>query len=386
MPRANAPRTDRPADPATPARAGRSGGGDAAARPFLEVQIHAADIRKGVRYVFLTRKQVVRIAASVVGFVIFVLLGLLLAPAVVGQLTAASQYRTETAARAALGVTLRQRIETLGELNDRSGTMHREMAKIYLAYGFSLDEADIGQGGYPAPPATLDENLRTALARSPHREDVGRGGELETALREQMAVLDTFLDEVQSFEASDSDRARITPSISPLRSETFVLTSPFGNRRSPFTNELDCPAGIDRAAPVGTPISAPADGAVAFAGRYPLKQSVGWWRYGNLVAINHGDRFTTLYGHCDEVRVQTGQRVNQGDVIATVGNTGWSTNPHLHYEVRRFDGDGAETPVDPRIYILDHRWRDEELLLVRARSAPDARNYEPLPRRIRRTR
>ena len=118
---------------------------------------------------------------------------------------------------------------------------------------------------------------------------------------------------------------------------------------------------------------------MVFAGRYPLRKSVGWWRYGNLVVLSHDDEFRTLYGHCDEVLVKAGQRVEQGEKIATVGNTGWSTSPHLHYEVRRRNAARDFAPVDPRIYILDRRWRDEERLLVRARSAPGQSNYEPLP-------
>jgi murein DD-endopeptidase MepM/ murein hydrolase activator NlpD len=149
-------------------------------------------------------------------------------------------------------------------------------------------------------------------------------------------------------------------------------------RRNPFTKAADFHAGLDLAAPPGTPVHATAAGVVVFAGRYDLRQSVGWWRYGNLVMVRHGDRFVSLYGHCQDVQVRVGQRVEQGQTIATVGNTGWSTSPHLHYEVRRRDA-AEYRPIDPRIYILDHRWRDEERLLVRARSAPDPGDYEPLP-------
>ncbi|MEM7051152.1 MAG: M23 family metallopeptidase [Acidobacteriota bacterium] len=174
----------------------------------------------------------------------------------------------------------------------------------------------------------------------------------------------------------------MTPSVIPLRGANFLLTSPFGNRRSPFTKALDFHAGIDLAAPIGMEIHAPAEGVVAFAGRYPRRQSVGWWRYGNLVVLRHGDRFITLFGHCDEVTVRRGQRVRQGDVIGTVGDTGWSTSPHLHYEVRRRTEGKGFVPVDPRIYILDYRWSDEEQTLVRARATPSLDDFEPLPRLI----
>jgi murein DD-endopeptidase MepM/ murein hydrolase activator NlpD len=211
---------------------------------------------------------------------------------------------------------------------------------------------------------------------------IRQAGALEARINEQLRVLETFVGEVQSFEAAHGDQVRTTPSTSPLRSDSFVLTSPFGNRRSPFTKKTDFHTGVDLAAPVGTPVYAPADGVVVFAGRYPLKQSVAWWRYGKLVALRHGSRFITLFGHCDEIRVRSGRKVKQGDEIATVGNTGWSTSPHLHYEVRHRGEEGGFDPIDPRIYILDHQWRDQEQLLVRARVAPDRRNYEPLPRII----
>ena len=118
---------------------------------------------------------------------------------------------------------------------------------------------------------------------------------------------------------------------------------------------------------------------VVFAGQVPVSRSLIWWRLGKLVIVRNGEKFVTLFGHCEELRVRAGQRVRQGDVLGTVGNTGWSTSPHVHYEVRRRTGDGPWVPVDPLIYILDHRWPNEERLLARARSAPELQGYEPLP-------
>jgi murein DD-endopeptidase MepM/ murein hydrolase activator NlpD len=248
------------------------------------------------------------------------------------------------------------------------------MSRIYLTYGLD-SSTSIGQGGYPF--------AETAAIDSIYAGAVQRARSVDARLREELAVLETFVGELESFEQAHRDQVRTTPSVSPLRETEFVLTSPFGSRRSPFTKKVDNHPGLDLAATVGTPIHAPASGTVVFAGRYPIRQSVAWWRYGNLVAIRHGDRFITLFGHCDEIRVRSGQDVEQGEVIATVGNTGWSTSPHLHYEVRRkLETDGRFVPVDPRVYILDYRWRNEERLLVRARWAPDLSKFEPLPRLI----
>lgn len=341
--------------------------------PLFEIQYHPSDIRKGVRYYFLTRRHVSWGLGIVAAYLLLMAFALAVTPGVLADRVAAWRYRSLVPQRAPLGERLQSLVAELESLETESDDARLEMAKIYLAYGFSADHS-VGQGGYPFEPRAVPESIYAASIR--------RGNELEARAREQLAVLQVFLDEVQAFENAYHDQVRTTPSISPLRGDDFVLTSPFGNRRSPFTKELDFHNGIDLAAAVGTPIHAPADGRVIFAGRVAERTNISWWRYGNLVAINHGDRFITLFAHCDEVHVRKGDAVRQNDLIATVGNTGWSTSPHLHYEVRRIGDDGQDVPKDPRIYILDHRWRDEEQVLIRARTAPDMREYEPLPQVI----
>ncbi len=339
-------------------------------RPFLEVQYHPADIRRKVRYLFLSRRQARALAFLGTGYLLFLLFSLLLLPKVIHDLGVHRFYESEVTARQTLGAELGQRVSRLEELEETSKQVSLTMAKIYLAYGFAEREL-AGQGGYPFVPSEVPTTIYGSI--------IQRGNGLETRVREQLAVLGVFLEEVQTFERLNRSLVQTTPSILPLRREDdFVLTSPFGNRRNPFTKGIQNHAGIDLAAPQGTKIHVTADGVVVYAGWYSLKDSAAWWRYGNLVAIAHGNQFITLYGHCDQIQVTRGQRVRQGEVIATVGNTGWSTSPHLHYEVRRASG-GEFLPVDPRIYILDHRWRDEEGMLVRARSAPENRDFEPLP-------
>lgn len=348
----------------------RSGGGGGA-RSRIEIQIHPSDIRKKVRYVFLEPRHIVIFGLVLFGYLAFLGFGVIKAPEVIGSLLSHQSYQQMLGERERQGERMEALIGRLQGLGARGEDLRLKLSKIFLAYGLSTEES-IGQGGFPfeATPVPMD---------SIYRETIQSGNELLARLNEQDRVLAAFLDEVDDFEEAHVEQARTTPSLSPLKGETFVLTSPYGERQSPFTKQKDFHAGIDLAAPVGTAVHAPADGLVSFADRYPLRRSVAWWRYGNLVVLRHGDRFVTLYGHLEDIHVRRNQRVSQGDLIGTVGNTGWSTSPHLHYEVRRKE-EAEFRPVDPRIYILDHKWGDEELLLVRARSAPDLRNFEPLPR------
>jgi murein DD-endopeptidase MepM/ murein hydrolase activator NlpD len=126
-----------------------------------------------------------------------------------------------------------------------------------------------------------------------------------------------------------------TPSVWPVRG---WVTSPFGNRTSPFSGILKFHEGMDIAAQTGTPVVAPADGVVIKAGF-----STG---YGNMVEISHGYGLKTVFGHNSRLNVKAGQRVKRGDVISYVGDTGSSTGPHLHYEVR-VNG----LPVNPVKYM-----------------------------------
>lgn len=120
--------------------------------------------------------------------------------------------------------------------------------------------------------------------------------------------------------------------IKPI-SSGYTITSRFGTRSSGMHK------GLDVAAPSGTAIHAAAAGTVA---------SAGWDNtgYGNFVLITHTNGVQTLYGHCSALYVSAGQYVEQGQTIAAVGSTGWSTGPHLHLEIR-VNG----TRVNPQYYL-----------------------------------
>ncbi len=111
---------------------------------------------------------------------------------------------------------------------------------------------------------------------------------------------------------------------SPL--EFSRMTSGFGGRTHPISRLFKMHKGVDYAAPTGTPVRTVGDGVVDFAG---VQRG-----YGNVIEIKHRDGKSTVFAHLNSMKVQKGQKVEQGDVIGAVGTTGYSTGPHLHFEFR----------------------------------------------------
>ena len=103
------------------------------------------------------------------------------------------------------------------------------------------------------------------------------------------------------------------------------LTSPFGYRSDPFTGARSFHSGVDLAAPTGTSVKATLDGRIAETGFNRI--------YGNYVIITHDRGYQSLYGHLSAIYVKRGQYVTQGAVVGAVGNTGYSTGPHLHLSI-----------------------------------------------------
>jgi len=125
------------------------------------------------------------------------------------------------------------------------------------------------------------------------------------------------------------------PSIWPVRGQ---ITGGFGQRMDPLNGEGAFHSGVDISAPRGSEIEAAADGVVAWAGRVA--------GYGNEVLVDHGDGITTKYCHLSQIFVAVGQDIKQGEPIGTVGTTGKTTGPHLHYEVLV-----NQTPVNPTKFL-----------------------------------
>ena len=157
--------------------------------------------------------------------------------------------------------------------------------------------------------------------------------QLSTASTNQQAGFQSLLKDLED----QQNLLASTPAIRPVRGWT---TSKFGYRISPFTGRREFHKGYDIATKKGSPILATADGVVTFIGRKGL--------LGNTIIINHGHGLVTRYAHCDKFLKKRGEKVKRWEQIATVGNSGRSTGPHVHYQV---DLNGV--PVNPEKYMLD---------------------------------
>jgi murein DD-endopeptidase MepM/ murein hydrolase activator NlpD len=214
--------------------------------------------------------------------------------------------------------------QNVGKLQSRVVSLQRTVEKLGVMAGLdpAPDTAQAGIGGAVSSESTAPSLDPGFAVRSMDRnvEDLAQRSEkLESFYRDQKILLAS------------------TPSIWPVRG---YLSSKFGNRIDPFTNQPDFHSGIDISTPIGTRIVAPADGVVVACAEKGA--------YGNSIIIDHGHGMVTRYGHLANYAVRPGQRVKRGDPIAYVGSTGRSQAPHLHYEV--WVRDQAQNPIH---FILD---------------------------------
>ena len=133
-------------------------------------------------------------------------------------------------------------------------------------------------------------------------------------------------DEVDVYSNRAGDMASCIPSIYPVNPRTVSITSPFGARFHPVRKTIIFHEGIDLAGPAGQAVYATGDGVVE-------STLINFSGYGNVIVIDHGFGYKTRYAHLKEIKVTAGQVVIRGDRIGTLGNSGLSTGPHLHYEV-----------------------------------------------------
>ena len=168
---------------------------------------------------------------------------------------------------------------------------------------------------------------------------MGGPGTTNPSFGDQSAWISSRLNRLEDQFSRRSALIAATPTVWPVHG---APTSGFGLRADPFTGQPAFHEGVDISTSRSEPVLATADGVVLRS---------GWaGEYGKAIAIAHGDRYTTLYGHLEATLVAEGQTVHRGDRVGLVGSTGRSTAPHLHYEVH-VDG----RAVNPFEYILETR-------------------------------
>jgi murein DD-endopeptidase MepM/ murein hydrolase activator NlpD len=199
---------------------------------------------------------------------------------------------------------------------------------IFSLPEISTDERRLGIGGPERKfLSNLSEPVKTALLAESELDALTRLARFEKEKYE----------EVYGTLAEKKSILDHTPSILPTAG---YRTRGFGMKTDPFTGYRQFHGGIDIANKTGTPIFATADGVVRSVGN-----SGG---LGKLITIDHGYGYKTRYGHLSAIKVQRGQKIQRGDLIGLMGSTGYSTGPHLHYEVLK---EGKQ--VNPLEYILN---------------------------------
>jgi murein DD-endopeptidase MepM/ murein hydrolase activator NlpD len=235
----------------------------------------------------------------------------------------------------------REQRDQLEEYATQMGQISEELRRISsfdrkLRVITNLDPADSrplpGIGGVDGELVDPDELTGMTRDRR-HKRIVGGLDWLQDAAAAEAESLGTLMSHLEDQTA----RLRATPSITPTKG---WITSSFGHRTSPFTGNREYHRGLDIAGRLGTAVFAPADAEVRFAGH---RRALG-----NTVTLRHGYGVETIYGHLNDFAVKSGEKVSRGQQIGTLGTTGRSTGPHLHYQVQV---NGA--PVNPRNYILD---------------------------------
>lgn len=273
-----------------------------------------------VKFSFSTRTAVGVACAAAVGLILSIV-AIAFTGSAVNRRLEVDRLRTENVELAAVNQELETTISEvqgrLDEFEERTSRLALAAGMEAQAVGFSGTGASGTRVGAGGPYDRLPESSETLAAQ-------GRW------VQQQLELVEGHLAEQERVLAS-------TPTVAP---SLGLITDGFGRRKDPFTGRLAFHRGLDLAARRGTPIKAPADGIVVFAGRNG--------GLGRTVRISHDFGFTTVYGHLDSISVQPGDQVHRGQELGLMGNSGRSTGPHLHYEVH-VEGKA----VNPLYYILD---------------------------------
>jgi len=214
--------------------------------------------------------------------------------------------------------------EVLKDIQERDNTIYRV---IFEAEPIPVSIREAGYGGVDRYNKLRDYYNADLIVDVTKKVD---------QLSKQLYVQSKSYDEVWQLVKNKANMLSSIPAIQPVSNKDMTrVASGYGWRIHPIYKTEKLHTGMDFTAPVGTEIYATGNGTV-------VKVEKDGRGYGNNVIINHGYGYQTLYGHMSKFSVRPGQKVKRGDLIGSVGNTGTSTGPHLHYEVHK-----NGNPVNP---------------------------------------
>jgi murein DD-endopeptidase MepM/ murein hydrolase activator NlpD len=244
-------------------------------------------------------------------------------------------------------------VKKLNILKQRDDKVYRV---IFQADPISENERKAGFGGTDRYEIFRKYQNADLLIKSTRKTDI---------LSNIMLVQSKSYDDIIELVKNTEKMASCIPAIQPIALNDLTrFGSAFGRRLHPILHIWKEHTGVDLTAQPGTKIYAAGDGIVFKAG-----SSEGG--YGNIVKIDHGFGYTTFYAHMQNVYVRPGQKVKRGDIIGTVGSTGLSTSPHLHYEVRI-----NNTPVDPVNFYYNDLTDEEYYKMIEASKNADTHIFE----------
>jgi murein DD-endopeptidase MepM/ murein hydrolase activator NlpD len=244
-------------------------------------------------------------------------------------------------------------VKKLDILKQRDDKIYR---MIFQAEPISENERKAGFGGTDRYEIFRKYENSDLLIKNTRKIDI---------LSNVMLVQSKSYDDIIELVKNTEKMASCIPAIQPIALNDLTrFGSAFGKRLHPILHIWKEHTGVDLTAPTGTKIYASGDGIVFKAG-----DSDGG--YGNIVKINHGFGYTTFYAHMKDIYVRPGQKVKRGDIIGTVGNTGLSTSPHLHYEVRI-----NNVPVDPVNFYYNDMTDEEYYQMIEASKNADTHIFE----------
>jgi murein DD-endopeptidase MepM/ murein hydrolase activator NlpD len=237
-------------------------------------------------------------------------------------------------------------VEEVDRLREELGNRRRDAARAEAVAAEARQQAEQRREAVAAArDSIVDLRDQAASVAATRTEVLERVRARRSTYEAELAAIDAVSSSIAGMLAARQAGQQAAPAIPgmlrvPLRGAR--LTSPFGLRVHPIYGTVRLHAGMDLAAPTGTPVKAAADAVVVSAAAHG--------GYGLAVVLDHGGALATLYGHLSRLDVQPGDVVHRGDRIGLVGSTGASTGPHLHFEVRV-----SGTPVDPSPYLRSPR-------------------------------